>query len=211
MESVFLKVIKKAVMKSLTQDNLLPVAEFLTIRDQKRKDLLEIKKNRRVMVGPDITFYFENYDTLWWQIQEMLRIEGGGEEQMREELAAYAPLVPQVYEDGRCELVATMMIEIDDLIRRKVMLQQWSGIERYVYLDLGDGQVQAIADDDIDRTAEDGKTSSVHFLRFTLSKAQSQRFCAYDHEIFLGIHHPYYSHQIGLSLPVRKSLALDWI
>jgi len=98
---------------SLTAADILPLEEYEKIRKLKRAELRAIKKNRRVSIGPYATFYFENYDTMWLQIQEMLRIEKGGEAQLIDELRAYNPMIPK----GR-ELTATLMFEIDDPLRR---------------------------------------------------------------------------------------------
>ena len=81
--------------KLVTASDILDMESFGKIRKQKRAEISNIKKNRRVAVGPDATFMFENYDTMWWQIHEMLFIEKGGEDQIEDELSAYNPLIPQ--------------------------------------------------------------------------------------------------------------------
>ena len=106
-------------IRSLTREDVLSVEEYEKVRLQRRANILDIKRHRRVAVGPYATFYFESYDTMWYQVHEMLRIEGGGMRQIDEEIEAYAPLVPA----GR-ELVATLMFEIDDPDRRKLHLQR---------------------------------------------------------------------------------------
>src|SRR4051794_24000297 len=108
--------------KRLTKADLLSLDDFTKIRAQKRQEIIDIKKNRRVPLGLEATLFFENYDTLWWQIQEMLYIEKGGDAQVNDELLAYNPLLPQ----GQ-ELVATFMIEIDDPIRRAEVLGKLGG------------------------------------------------------------------------------------
>jgi hypothetical protein len=99
--------------RQLTRADILPLQEYAKIRRQRRRHISEIKKHRRIEVGPYATFYFENLDTMWQQIQEMLYIEKGGEGQIADELEAYNPLIPQ-----GSELVATVMFEIDDPTRR---------------------------------------------------------------------------------------------
>src|SRR3546814_3258564 len=99
---------------------------------------------------------------MWWQIHEMLYIEKGGEEQIADELAAYAPLIPK----GR-ELVATFMIEVDDAKRRPAVLTQLGGIDGKIVLEFAGHRVAAVPEDDAERTRADGKTPAVHFLRFT--------------------------------------------
>src|ERR1700743_2184597 len=126
-----------------------------------------MKRQRRIEVGPFATFYFENYATMWLQVQEMLRIEKGGDEQLAGELAAYNPLIPQ----GR-ELIATLMLEIEDEKRRNAVLLTLGGIEETVFLEIGGDVIRATPTEYDDRTTPDGKTSSVHWLRFKLAADQ---------------------------------------
>jgi hypothetical protein len=92
----------------ILRQDILALPDYEKIRKEKQKNLLKIKTLRRVSVGPYATFYFENYDTMWYQIHEMLRIEKGGDAQIEDELSAYSPLIPK----GQ-ELVATLMFEIE--------------------------------------------------------------------------------------------------
>ena len=130
-----------------------------------------MKKLRRIEVGPFATFYFENYATMWLQVQEMLRIEKGGDEQIPGELEAYNPLIPQ-----GDELIATMMLEIEDANRRNTVLLTLGGIEETVFLEIGGETIRATPTEYDDRTTPDGKTSSVHWLRFKLTPEQIARF-----------------------------------
>ena len=100
--------------REITRDDILPMEEYAANRKERRAKVSEIKKNRRVEVGPFATFYFENYDTMWHQVHEMLYIERGGEDQIAGEIEAYNPLIP-----GEGELVATVMLEIEDETRRR--------------------------------------------------------------------------------------------
>ena len=129
-----------------------------------KQNLIPVKKLRRVEVGPFATFYFENYATMWLQVQEMLRIEKGGDEQIAGELAAYNPLIPQ-----GDELIATLMLEIEDANRRNAVLLTLGGIEETVFLEIGGDVIRATPTEYDDRTTADGKTSSVHWLRFKLT------------------------------------------
>ena len=140
------------------------------MRDERRRQIAEMKKNRRVHVGPDVTFYFENFDTMLHQVHEMLAVEKGGEAQIEDELRAYNPLVPS----GR-ELVATMMIEIDDPGRRDRMLRGLGGIESTAAFTVAGETITAVPESDVERTTKDGKTSSVHFLRFVFSELADGR------------------------------------
>ena len=138
------------------------------------------------------------------QIHEMLRIEGGGDEQMKDELDAYNPLIPQ----GR-DLVATLMFEIDDEVRRDRMLRQLSHVEQTCYLQVGDQKIMARAEEDVERTKDDGKTSSIHFLHFDLTDAQAESFKNGDVVVSVGIGHENYAHAAGLNKPVRSALSSD--
>src|SRR3982751_5989245 len=115
-----------------TQNDHLSLCGYETQRKALKQNLLPMKKLRRVEVGPFATFYFENYATMWLQVQEMLRIEKGGVEQIGGELAAYNPLIPQ-----GDELIATMMLEIEDGNRRNATLLTLGGIEESVFMEIG--------------------------------------------------------------------------
>ncbi|WOF75966.1 DUF3501 family protein [Parvibaculaceae bacterium PLY_AMNH_Bact1] len=193
-----------AARKSISPDDILDMKTYEGERDDRRAHLRDIKRDRRVEVGPCATFYFENYDTMLHQIHEMLRIEGGGAEQMKDELDAYNPLIPQ----GR-DLVATLMFEIDDEVRRDRMLRQLSHVEETCYLQVGDQKVMARAEDDVERTKDDGKTSSIHFLHFDLSDAQAESFKNGDIVVSVGIGHENYAHAAGLNKSVRSALSGD--
>src|SRR5271170_529604 len=157
--------------RKITSADILSVQEYDQQRDNLKKNLLPMKKLRRVEVGPFATFYFENYATMWLQVQEMLRIEKGGAEQLAGELEAYNPLIPQ-----GDELIATMMLEIEDAGRRHNTLLTLGGIEETVFMEVGAEKIIATPTEYDDRTTADGKTSSVHWLRFKLSKDQIIRF-----------------------------------
>src|ERR1700760_1035635 len=113
--------------RKITPDDILALPEYETQRKSLKQNILPVKKLRRVEVGPFATFYFENYDTMWLQVQEMLRIEKGGAEQMEDELRAYNPLIP-----NGAELTATVMFEIEDPARRAVVLGSLGGIEKKI-------------------------------------------------------------------------------
>lgn len=183
----------------------MPMPEYGRVRDQKRREMAKIKRNRRVSVGPDVTFYFESYDTMLYQVHEMLHIEQGGDDQIEDELRAYNPLIP----DGR-NLVATMMIEIEEPARRQRILRQLGGIENCIELTFGTERVPAVPGDDEERTTADGKTSSVHFLKFPFSPAQIAAFRAPDTRVVIGIHHANYQHMAVMPEAVRAALAADF-
>ncbi len=121
-----------AAKHELTRDDVIAMADYARERKTRRRALVEAKRHRRLAVGPDCTFYFENYETMWNQVHEMLFIEKGGEDQIADELSAYNPLVPK----GR-ELVATVMFEIDEPARRAALLAKLGGVEETAFLRLG--------------------------------------------------------------------------
>ena len=114
----------------ITRSDIMSMTDFAKVRQVKRRALVELKRNRRVPVGPDATFYFENWDTMWFQIHEMLFIEKGGESQISGELDAYNPMIP----NGN-ELVTTLMFEVDDPKRRAKLLGTLGGVEETVTLE----------------------------------------------------------------------------
>lgn len=195
--------------RRLDEADILPMEAYQTQRKARRAALLPVKKLRRIEVGPFATFYFENYATMWLQVHEMLCIEKGGAEQVAGELEAYNPLIPQ----GR-ELVATMMLEIDEPGRRDKVLRRLGGVEAHVFIEIqgpgGAWRIQGEATDDADRTTPDGKTSSVHFFRFPFTDADIAAFRDPARAVVLGIDHPNYGHMALLGPESRAALAQDF-
>jgi hypothetical protein len=189
----------------ITRADILPLEEFAKVRKEKRQALVGIKKNRRVEVGPVATFYFESYDTMWWQIHEMLFIEKGGEEQIADELSAYNPLIPK----GR-ELVCTIMFEIDEPVRRATFLAKLGGVEETVFIEFDGETVTGVPEADVDRTSAEGKASSVQFIHFPFTDAQAARFREKGTQVVIGFRHPQYAHMAIMPETVRESLATDF-
>ncbi len=189
----------------LTAGDILPWAEYAKARAEHRSRVSAIKRNRRVEVGPYVTFYFESFDTMWLQVQEMLHIEKGGAEQLKDELAAYNPLIPK----GR-ELVATFMIEIDDPLRRARVLAGLGGIEETAFFQLGALKIPALPEADQDRTTAEGKASSVQFVHFPFTQAQIAAFRQPGAQLILGFSHPAYSHMAVVAEATRAELAGDF-
>jgi hypothetical protein len=189
----------------ITAADLLPVAEYDQQRKTLKANLIPMKKLRRIEVGPFATFYFENYATMWLQVQEMLRIEKGGDEQVPGELAAYNPLIPQ-----GDELIATLMLEIEDEKRRNTVLLTLGGVEETVFLEIGGDVIRATPTEYDDRTTADGKTSSVHWLRFKLTEDQIAHFREGTERVVLGVSHPQYGHMAVLTAETRAALAKDF-
>ena len=184
---------------------IIPLSEYGAQRAERRKRMSEIKKDRRLEVGPFATFYFESYDTMLHQVHEMLFIEKGGAEQLPDELAAYNPLIPQ-----GSELVATVMFEIDDPIRRARVLGMLGGVEHKAFLRVGTDTIRAVAEDDQDRTREDGKASSVLFMRFPFTAAQVEAFRSGAGDVIVGFDHANYGHMAVMPPAVRQALSRDF-
>lgn len=188
----------------IVRGDIMDMDAYGKIRAEKRKGLMPVKARRRVAVGPDATFYFESYDTMWLQVHEMLFIERGGEEQIPDELSAYNPLIPQ-----GDELVATVMFEIDDPQRRKIVLGKLGGVEETMTIEFDDETIVAEAEQDVDRTTADGKASSVQFVHFKFTADQAAKFQEPGAKVVLGITHPNYPHMTVISEQVRAELAGD--
>jgi hypothetical protein len=194
-----------AAARQITPSDLIPDADYARQRRDRRLALLPTKRLRRVPLGPVCTFIFENYDTMLFQVQEMLLTEKGGAEQVPDELAAYNPLIPQ-----GSELVATVMFEIDDEVRREQTLARLGGVEDCFFLQIGADKAVGVPEGDVERTRDDGKTSSVHFLRFVLTPDQIARFRDPATQILVGCSHEHYSHLAGLTPATRAELARDF-
>ena len=194
-----------AMKKEITRDDILPMATYEAERRELRRDLVAKKKFRRQDIGPVCTFYFENYETMWAQVHEMLYIEKGGEEQIADELSAYNPLIPQ----GR-ELVATVMFEIDDPQRRHTFLAKLGGIEETAFFEVDGERIVGKPEEDVDRTTADGEASSVQFIHFPFTDAQVEKFKQPGGRVVLGFDHPAYSHMTILAEDVRAALSQDF-
>jgi hypothetical protein len=188
----------------ITRADILPISVYEKERKDRRKTMAALKAKRRLEVGPFATFYFENYETMLHQVHEMLAIEKGGDEQVESELEAYNPLIP----NGR-ELIATLMFEIEDPARRARELARLGGVELQIYIAAGGARVHAQQIGDDERTREDGKTSSVHFLRFAFAPEAIAAFKKPGAEIVLEIAHPNYAHMARVPEPMRAELARD--
>ena len=185
--------------------DVLPHADYAAKRTELRRSLIPVKKKRRIEVGPFATFYFESYDTMWLQVQEMLHIEKGGAEQMAGELEVYNPLIPQGH-----ELIATLMLEIDDEIRRSNVLKRLAGIEDSIAFDVDGIRIKGAPTDYEDRTTPDGKTSSVHWIRFVFTPEQQKAFAKPEARVLLAVEHPNYGHIAVVPADVRTELAKDF-
>lgn len=191
---------------AITSADILPYATYASERKERRTNITELKRPRRIGVGPYATFYFENYATMFHQVHEMLHIERGGDAQLVDELSAYNPLIP-----NGSELVATLMFEIDDETRRNRELRRLTGVENHIYMEVGGLRVAAVVPhDDVERTKADGKTSSVHFLHFPFTAAEIEKFRDPKAQVILAIAHPNYGHMALIDGASRASLAADF-
>ena len=190
---------------NLSAADIMPMAEYAKVRVETRRRISAKKRNRRVQVGPHVTFYFENYDTMWLQVHEMVFIEKGGPEQVPDEIAAYNPLIPK-----GSELTATFMIEIDDPLFRANVLARLGGIEATAFISVNGEKIVGAAEADQDRTNADGKASSVQFVHFHFSSAQVAAFRQPGAQVILGLSHANYNHMAVLPEDVRAELAGDF-
>jgi Protein of unknown function (DUF3501) len=191
--------------RMLTRDDILPMAEYGNIRREQRRAISELKRHRRVEVGPYATFYFENYETMRQQVHEMLYVEKGGEDQIADELAAYNPLIPQ----GN-ELIATVMLEIADPTRRASMLARLGGIENHIFLELDGERITGRPDPTRENTSPEGKASSVQFVWFPFTPSQIARFKKSGGRVVVGFDHPNYAHMAVMPEAVRTALMGDF-
>ena len=191
--------------REIQKEDIMPLDVYTEKRRELRKSIVDYKKNRRVALGPYATFYFESYETMLAQVQEMLYIEKGGDEQLKDELSAYNPLIP----NGK-ELTATLMFEIDNPISRAAFLGKVGGIEETVFMKIDGEKIKAVPEEDVDRTSAEGKASSVQFIHFNFTDDQIEKFKSNSSEIELGIDHKEYSHSTKLSKENIASLSTDF-
>ncbi len=191
--------------REIQKEDIIPLDMYIEKRRELRKNIVHFKKNRRIALGPYATFYFESYETMLAQVQEMLYIEKGGDEQLKDELSAYNPLIP----NGK-ELTATLMFEIDNPISRAAFLGKVGGIEETVFMKINGEKIKAVPEEDVDRTSAEGKASSVQFIHFNFTDDQIEKFQSNGSEIELGIDHKEYSHSTKLSKENIASLSADF-
>ena len=191
--------------REITEKDIIPTEEYNKERKKIRKDLIEFKKKRRVPLGPYATFYFECYETMLAQVQEMLYIEKGGHEQLKDELKAYNPLIPK----GQ-ELIATLMFEIDNPLSRTEFLNKVGGIEKKVFFKIDDQKINSIPEKDVDRTSSEGKASSVQFIHFYFNDDQIKKFKNLKNDVIIGIDHHLYNHMTKIPEITIQALIKDF-
>ena len=191
--------------REIQKEDIMSLDVYTKNRKQLRKNIVNFKKDRRIALGPYATFYFESYETMLAQVQEMLYIEKGGDEQLKDELIAYNPLIPS----GK-ELTATLMFEIDNPVLRAAFLGKVGGIEEKVFIKIDGEIIKAIPEEDVDRTSSEGKASSVQFIHFKFTDEQIQKFKSNSSEVEIGIDHNEYTHTTKLSSATLNSLSADF-
>lgn len=190
-------------MSKITLDEILGIERYERERDQFRRNIIELKRNRRLAVGPRVTFVFESHDTMLFQIQEMLRAEHIVDlDKVREEVAVYNELVPEPD-----EFSTTLLIEITDSDRIREDLVSLIGIDECVTLELGDS-IRIPAQFEPGRSKED-KLSAVQYVRFPLDAAARRAFLDDAVPARLVIDHPAYAHAAPIEGGIRKSLQAD--
>ena len=190
-------------MKKVTLDEVMGLERYEQVRPDFRRRIIELKKDRRVHVGDQITFVFENHDTMHFQVQEMLRAEHIVDlDKVREELEVYNELIP-----GPDELRATMLIEITEQSRIRDELVRLIGIDKTVWLEIGD-TMRIPAEFEGGRSKEDN-LSAVQYVRFGLDPAARRALAQGVEPVTLVIDHPHYRHRAPLSSDVRASLVHD--
>lgn len=191
-------------LRTITADDILPVEQYDLIRKDKKQEAVERKKLTRLAVGPYATVLFENWDSMWLQVQEMLRIEKGGAEQLVDELAAYDPMVPK-----GSELTATIFFEIEDPVRRDRFLRTIGGVEDHIAIKVGSHSIPARAEGDVERTREsDGKASAVHFFHFDFTPEAIAAWKAGE-PAMVAIEHPNYGHAAMIGEATRAYLTRE--
>jgi hypothetical protein len=190
--------------REIQKEDIMPLDVYIKNRKELKQNIVDFKKDRRIALGPYATFYFESYETMLAQVQEMLYIEKGGNEQLKDELIAYNPLIP----NGK-ELTATLMFEIDNPVSRSAFLGKVGGIEDTIFMKVSGEEIKAVPEDDVDRTSSKGKASSVQFIHFKFNDEQISKFKDTT-EIEIGINHNEYSHTTKLTKSTIKSLSADF-
>tara|TARA_Y100001936_G_scaffold241224_1_gene276742 strand:+ start:175 stop:768 length:594 start_codon:yes stop_codon:yes gene_type:complete len=191
--------------KEIQKEDIIPLNVYVDKRKELRKNIVDFKKNRQIALGPYATFYFESYETILAQVQEMLYIEKGGDEQLEDELSAYNPLIPR----GK-ELTATLMFEIDNPISRAAFLEKIVGIEENIYMKINGEIIKSVPEEYVDRISAEGNASSVQFIHFNFNDDQIEKFKSNNSEIELVIDHKEYAHSTKLSQENIASLSADF-
>jgi hypothetical protein len=192
-------------MKKVTLEEILDIAQYEKARGAFRSRIIELKKRRRVPVGPMVTFVFENHDTALFQIQEMLRAERiVHDHAIQHEIDTYNRLLPE-----ESELAATMLIELPDAARIRDEITKFYGVNtgEATFLQIGDERLPGVFDAG---QSDDRRISAVQYVRFRFNDAQREAFVTGAKEARLVIDHPNYRHSATIDGEVRAELAKDF-
>jgi len=191
--------------RTITRADILPLDQYELIRADKRAEAIARKRLTRLGIGPNASIMFENWDSMWLQIQEMLRIEKGGDAQVDDELSAYDPMVPK---GG--ELTATVLFEVPDPVRRDAFLRSIGGVENHIAIRVGDHVIPARAEGDVERTREsDNKASAVHFFHFDFPPEAVAAWKSGEGSAMVVIDHPAYGHAAIIGGETRAFLSRE--
>ncbi len=191
-------------MKKIEFGEILNIYEYEKVREQKRREIIEIKKKRRLFVGDLVHLVFENRDTVWFQIQEMIRAERMvRDEEIQREIDIYNELIPE-----KNQLSITMFIEIPDEQERKRLLPQLVGIHDHLWFHIGNKHsIRAVADEKSERDYQYGKAAVVHFLKLNLTPEQVKDFA--ELPVRVEINHPNYKAMAEMPEEVKAELVKD--
>jgi len=193
-------------MKKVELAEILDIAQYEKVRESYRRRIIELKKRRRVAVGPNVTFVFENHDTVLSQIQEMMRAERlVNDDAIQHEINTYNQLLPD-----HNELAATMFIELQDQSRIREEITRFHGINAgdVTYMEIGDEKLPGIF---VAGQSDDRRISAVQYLRFRFSDRQLEAFTGGTVPAKLVINHPNYRHSTAIEGDTRKELAGDLV
>jgi len=191
-------------MRKINIEDVLDLTAYEKMRKEYRPKIMAIKDKRRIHVGPKATYLFENYDTMWYQVQEMTRAERIVEEEgIQGELNAYNELIPDKH-----QLSASLMIEISDVEERKNFLGKIVDLPQHALLSINGEQIKGIFDP---RQGSEDKLSSVQYVKFNLSAEQVDKFRGTDSVVGLEFDHPAYSSKSDLTVEQKETLYQDWV
>lgn len=191
--------------KPINESDILNRDQYKAQRKSLREKMVLRKKNRRLDIGPYITIYFENRDTILHQINEMVYIENGGVEQIKDEILAYKSLIP----NGK-ELVATLMVEIDSPIKRADFLGKMGGFEESLDVIVNNKVIKGKPETDVERTTAEGKASSVQFVHFEFDEESINEFKVMNKDVMITINHNDYKHSTIMNQETKDELSKDF-
>src|SRR5271167_206222 len=179
-------------MQKLARQDLMSLEQYASERSRLRSEVIAHKRLRNLQVGPNMTWCFEDYTTIRYQVLEMLRAERIFESAgIQGELDAYNPLIP----DGS-NWKGTLLLEFPDPGERRVALEKLIGVEDRCWIRVSEMErVFAVADEDMDRENAE-KTSAVHFLRFELSASMVEAMKS-GASLSIGVDHDNYRHLVS--------------